>query len=195
MSQGGSTALEDIIQRLAKLLGKNPSRLIGIAAMVAAMPEAANIDADLVKQISETMRNFTGWSPDTEGAANSITPAIIARVIAQYGCMPPLEQRCAPLSQSGSDAAVGYKTISIVQSNYIPWRGYFDILRRSDEFVIGDNVQYTKQDWRNRNRIKTPCGVVWLTIPVHSAFRISASKRIDEIRIADAGWCDAHLQI
>ena len=160
------------------------------------MPEAANVDADLVKQISEMIRNFIGRSPETQGAANSTAGAIIARALVhEHGCMPPLKQSCAPISQSVSDRAVGYKTISIIQSNYIPWRGYFDILRKSDEFVIGDNVQYTKQDWRNRNRIKTPYGVVWLTIPVHSASRIRASKRIDEICIADAGWCDAHLQV
>lgn len=85
------------------------------------------------------------------------------------------------------------QTISIVQSNYIPWRGYFDLIRGSDEFVIGDNVQYTKQDWRNRNRIKTPNGVAWLTIPVRSANRVSARLRIDEVLIADPRWCDVHL--
>jgi len=196
MSQGGSPALEDIVQQVARILAKDPGRAIGIAAIVAVMPEAANVDADLVKHISEMIRNFIGRSPDTQCAANSNAGAIIARALVQeYGCMQPLVQARAPISQSGSDPAASYKTMSIIQSNYIPWRGYFDILRKSDEFVIGDNVQYTKQDWRNRNRIKTPNGVVWLTIPVHSASRISASRRIDGIRIADAGWCDTHLQI
>lgn len=61
------------------------------------------------------------------------------------------------------------KTIAIVQSNYLPWRGHFDLVRTCDAFVIGDNVQYMKQDWRNRNRIKTAKGVVWLTVPVDHA--------------------------
>jgi hypothetical protein len=87
------------------------------------------------------------------------------------------------------------KTIAIVQSNYIPWRGYFDIIRHSDEFIIGDNVQYTKQDWRNRNRIKTSSGVVWLTIAVAAKGRISTSQRIDETRVADPGWCAEHLRL
>jgi hypothetical protein len=72
--------------------------------------------------------------------------------------------------------------------------GYFDLIRRCDEFVIGDNVQYTKQDWRNRNRIKTAAGVVWLTVPVHAAGRVSGQKRIDAVRTADSGWCDEHVR-
>ena len=58
------------------------------------------------------------------------------------------------------------KTVAIVQSNYVPWKGYFDLIRRADEFVLYDDVQYTRRDWRNRNRIKTADGVQWLTIPV-----------------------------
>ena len=56
--------------------------------------------------------------------------------------------------------------IAIVQSNYIPWKGYFDLMRSVDEFVLFDDVQYTRRDWRNRNRIKTARGPAWLTIPV-----------------------------
>ena len=56
--------------------------------------------------------------------------------------------------------------IAIVQSNYIPWKGYFDLMRSVDEFVLFDDVQYTRRDWRNRNRIKTPNGTAWLSIPV-----------------------------
>ena len=61
------------------------------------------------------------------------------------------------------------KRVAIVQSNYVPWRGYFDLISSVDEFILLDDVQYTKQDWRNRNRINTENGVVWLTIPVHGA--------------------------
>ena len=56
--------------------------------------------------------------------------------------------------------------IAIVQSNYIPWKGYFDLIRSVDEFVLFDDVQYTRRDWRNRNRIKTPVGPAW---PIGSA--------------------------
>ena len=58
--------------------------------------------------------------------------------------------------------------IAIVQSNYIPWKGYFDLMGTVDEFVLFDDVQYTRRDWRNRNRIKTPRGPAWLTIPVNT---------------------------
>ena len=46
------------------------------------------------------------------------------------------------------------KTVAIVQSSYIPWKGYFDLINLTDEFILLDDVQYTKRDWRNRNRIK-----------------------------------------
>jgi len=59
------------------------------------------------------------------------------------------------------------KIIAIVQSNYIPWKGYFDFINRVDEFILFDDVQYTRRDWRNRNKIKTPQGLSWLTIPVN----------------------------
>ena len=58
------------------------------------------------------------------------------------------------------------KCIAILQSNYIPWKGYFDLINYVDEFVIYDDAQYTKRDWRNRNLIKTKDGLKWLTIPV-----------------------------
>lgn len=71
--------------------------------------------------------------------------------------------------------------VAISQSNYIPWRGYFDLIASVDEFVFYDDVQYTTRDWRNRNRIKTPRGSQWLSIPVGSS-----RKKICEIQISDA---------
>jgi hypothetical protein len=58
------------------------------------------------------------------------------------------------------------KKIAIVQSNYIPWKGYFDLIASVDEFILYDDMQYTKRSWRSRNQIKTPQGLKWLTIPV-----------------------------
>ncbi len=78
------------------------------------------------------------------------------------------------------------KRIAAVQSSYIPWKGYFDIIRRVDEFILLDDVQFTRRDWRNRNRIKTPGGLSWLTIPVESKGRFR--QTIAETRIGDAGW-------
>ncbi|WP_441000578.1 WbqC family protein [Fodinibius sp. SL11] len=80
------------------------------------------------------------------------------------------------------------KRIAILQSNYIPWKGYFDIIAGVDEFVIYDEVQYTKRDWRNRNRIKTPQGLKWLTIPVSG----SHSYLVNEVEIADPDWNQIH---
>ena len=71
------------------------------------------------------------------------------------------------------------KKIAILQSNYLPWKGYFDLIAYVDEFVIYDEVQYTKNDWRNRNKIKTSNGLSWLTIPVG----ININQKISEVRI------------
>jgi len=56
--------------------------------------------------------------------------------------------------------------VGIIQSNFLPWRGYFDFIREVDLFVLEDDLQYTKNDWRNRNRIKSPRGSEWITVPV-----------------------------
>jgi hypothetical protein len=56
--------------------------------------------------------------------------------------------------------------VGIIQSNFLPWRGYFDFVGEVDLFILHDDLQYTKGDWRNRNRIKTPRGPEWITVPV-----------------------------
>ncbi len=82
----------------------------------------------------------------------------------------------------------GMKRIAILQSNYIPWKGYFDMMSLVDEFVIFDEAQFTKNDWRNRNKIPTEQGLQWLSIPVFH----STSQRINEIKISDPGWNRRH---
>lgn len=57
--------------------------------------------------------------------------------------------------------------VGIIQSNFLPWRGYFDFIREVDLFILHDDLQYTKGDWRNRNKIKTPRGLEWITVPVN----------------------------
>ncbi len=81
------------------------------------------------------------------------------------------------------------KRLAAVQSNYIPWKGYFDLINSVDEFVLMDDVQYTKRSWRNRNRIKTERGTRWLTIPVGTAQR--RFQTIEETRIS-APWARSH---
>lgn len=82
----------------------------------------------------------------------------------------------------------------ILQPSYIPWRGYFDQIRRADLFVFYDDVQYDKHGWRNRNQIKTAQGKQWLTIPVHSA-GATQGRRIRDIRIDwSKSWSSSHLK-
>lgn len=83
------------------------------------------------------------------------------------------------------------KTVAILQSSYVPWKGYFDLMGAADEFVLYDDVQYTRRDWRNRNRLKSPAGVRWLTIPVQVKGRYL--QRIDETLVADPEWAARHL--
>lgn len=78
----------------------------------------------------------------------------------------------------------------MLQSNYIPWKGYFDIVHDVDLFVFYDDVQFTKNDWRNRNKIKTAQGSAWLTVPVGD----SLSRNINEVRISDPTWQRKHWQ-
>lgn len=83
-------------------------------------------------------------------------------------------------------------SVIITQSNYIPWRGYFDLIRSADRIVLLDSVQYTRRDWRNRNRIKTPNGAMWLTIPVEVKGRYH--QAIDETLISDRTWAEEHIR-
>jgi hypothetical protein len=79
--------------------------------------------------------------------------------------------------------------ICIVQSCYIPWKGFFDLIGRCDEYVVFDSAQYTKRHWHNRNRIKTADGVQWLTIPVIAKGRFE--QPIDQVEI-EKPWADKH---
>ena len=81
----------------------------------------------------------------------------------------------------------------ILQPSYIPWRGYFHQIQRADCFVFLDDVQYDSRGWRNRNRIKTPQGCQWLTVPVHSRGCQDLGTPICEIRICqDTPWPAKH---
>lgn len=82
------------------------------------------------------------------------------------------------------------KKVAIVQSNYIPWKGYFDMIAAVDEFILYDDMQYTRRDWRNRNQIKTPQGVQWLTVPVKVKGKYH--QTIFETEIEGTGWAADH---
>ena len=84
------------------------------------------------------------------------------------------------------------KVISILQPVYLPWLGYFEQAALADHFVFMDDVQYTRKDWRNRNRIKTASGSIWLTVPVK---KHPLGARINEIEINYAqDWIHRHLR-
>lgn len=81
--------------------------------------------------------------------------------------------------------------VGIIQSNFLPWRGYFDFLREVDLFILHDDLQYTKGDWRNRNRIKTRRGSEWITVPVKYSH---VSQTIEETKIDySAPWAKKML--
>lgn len=84
------------------------------------------------------------------------------------------------------------KKIAILQSNYIPWKGVFDMMNMVDEFVFFEDVDYTKRDWRSRNRIITPQGTIWLTVPVQKCPR---GTKIMDVQVAsDQAWQMNHYQ-
>ena len=78
--------------------------------------------------------------------------------------------------------------VAVLQSSYIPWKGYFDIAHDVDLFVFLDDVQFTRRDWRSRNKVKTPQGAGWLTIPVTA----ERSTRICDVAIPEPHWQEKH---
>lgn len=82
------------------------------------------------------------------------------------------------------------RKVAISQSNYIPWKGYFDAINEVDEFMLYDDMQYTRRDWRNRNKIKTREGAKWLTVPVEVKGKYF--QKINETLISDPKWGQDH---
>ncbi len=133
--------------------------------------------------------NARGWFPPGPVAAG--LPLACGRAESAYfyarilfvGSAPWGTPACLPMPPPAR------KTVAILQSNYIPWKGYFDLINFADEFIFYDEVQYTKNDWRNRNRIKTPQGPTWLTIPVRQT---SLEQKINETPVTDPKWAVKH---
>lgn len=80
------------------------------------------------------------------------------------------------------------KKVVVLQSNYLPWKGYFDLIRQADLFIFYDDVQFTKNDWRNRNKIKTAHGSEWISIPCGTNLK----RLINEVKIKDSRWQEDH---
>jgi hypothetical protein len=84
--------------------------------------------------------------------------------------------------------------VVIFQPSYIPWRGFFDQIRRADLFIFYDDIQYDKHGWRNRNQIKTHQGKQWLTIPVHTK-GVTQGLLIKDVKIDwSRQWTKSHLK-
>jgi len=82
--------------------------------------------------------------------------------------------------------------IAISQPTYLPWLGFLDLVDQVDTFVLLDNVQFEKQSWQQRNRIKTPTGLLWLTVPV--IFRGRLEQKIQQVEIRDSDFSRKHLR-
>ena len=78
-----------------------------------------------------------------------------------------------------------------LQSNYLPWKGYFDLIHEADVFIYYDEVKYTKNDWRNRNQIYSANGLQWLSIPIP---KNSVKQKISEVKILDPYWQKRHFK-
>jgi hypothetical protein len=83
--------------------------------------------------------------------------------------------------------------VAIVQSCYLPWKGYFDLIRSSDHFILLDDVQYSRGDWRNRNRVKTAQGLKWISIPLRH--RGTFPALIHDMHLTDTLWMRSHYSL
>jgi len=81
--------------------------------------------------------------------------------------------------------------VAIHQPQFLPWLGYLDKIDRADLFVLLDSVQFKKNEWQNRNRIRTAQGSQWLTVPVRHNF----GQPIKDVRISQTtDWRAKHLK-
>jgi hypothetical protein len=82
------------------------------------------------------------------------------------------------------------KTVAVIQSSYIPWKGYFDIIHDADLFLFYDDVQFTRQDWRSRNRVKSQQGLQWLSLPVG----VGLNRLICDVPLEGKRWAIKHYK-
>ena len=82
------------------------------------------------------------------------------------------------------------KKIAILQSHYIPWKGYFDLMNMVDEFVLYDDAQYVRRSWHNRNKVKSSQGAIWLTIPINVKGKFR--QTINQTEVGDESWSQLH---
>ena len=96
------------------------------------------------------------------------------------------------ISEGGSVVCPVNRVVAL-QPSYLPWIGYFEQMERADQFVFLDNVQFTRRDWRNRNKIRTNEGWAWLTVPVQQKNRYT--QLLKETRIDNStNWSKKHCE-
>ncbi|MEK9627411.1 MAG: WbqC family protein [Nitrospinota bacterium] len=83
--------------------------------------------------------------------------------------------------------------VAILQPSYLPWLGFFEQMHRSDKFVLYDDVQFTRRDWRNRNRVRVREGSVWLTVPIIQKNKFEQSLLDTQIDNSTS-WNRKHLE-
>jgi hypothetical protein len=84
------------------------------------------------------------------------------------------------------------KRIAILQTSCLPWKGYFDLIRSVDDFVLYDDMQFTRRDWRSRNRVKNANGLHWRSVPV--GVKGNYDQEIKDTQVAEPDWSSKHLQ-
>lgn len=92
-----------------------------------------------------------------------------------------------------TELSVSPRTLAVLQPGYMPWLGFFDQVKRADLFVIYDDVPFDKHGWRNRNRIKSPQGYQWLSVPVLHRGRSGQLNKEVEINYQQ-NWQKKHLK-
>src|SRR5262249_6856844 len=85
------------------------------------------------------------------------------------------------------------RTLVVLQPGYVAWLGFFDQMRCDDVFVDYDDVQFDKHGWRNRNRIKSPTGPLWLTVPVRHT-GLAETRIVDALIDRTTPWATKHLR-
>ncbi|MFA5132719.1 MAG: WbqC family protein [Candidatus Paceibacterota bacterium] len=80
--------------------------------------------------------------------------------------------------------------VGVLQPSYLPWLGYFDQIDQSNIFIFYDTVQYDKNGWRNRNKIKTKNGIQWLTVPITKKDGLLKDVEI----VYESDWVKKHLE-
>src|SRR6185503_8204360 len=99
----------------------------------------------------------------------------------------------APVREVTNSMSQTDLTLCVLQPGYLPWLGFFDQMRRSDIFVIYDDVQFDKHGWRNRNRIKSPDGPCWLTVPVQRT-GLQTTRVVDALIDRTTAWARKHVK-